>query len=113
MNRRTGPQVFPSPPLAALAGEGRALLGLCLCSAASRFVSSQNGSCDHDHFTARPARARVARREKGEAMPNICRPHDRPDLKQIVDRTMALFAVYTGATLSFFVKDFLFSDAPI
>jgi hypothetical protein len=44
-------------------------------------------------------------------MPNICRPHARPDLKQIVDRTMALFAVYTGATLSFFVKDFLFSDA--
>jgi len=43
-------------------------------------------------------------------MPNICSPNDNPDLKQIVDRTIALFAVYTGATLSFFVKDFLFSD---
>ena len=47
--------------------------------------------------------------KRGDAMP-VCTPHDRPDLKQIVDRTMALFAVYTGATLSFFVKDFLFSD---
>jgi hypothetical protein len=34
---------------------------------------------------------------------------DKPDFKFIVDRTIAVFAVYTGATLTFFVKDFLFS----
>jgi len=35
---------------------------------------------------------------------------DKPDFKLIVDRTIAVFAVYTGATLSFFVKDFLPSE---
>lgn len=38
-----------------------------------------------------------------------CHPHAMPDYKQIVEKTLALFAVYTGATLSFFFKDFLFS----
>jgi hypothetical protein len=38
-----------------------------------------------------------------------CDPNDAPDFKLIVDRTIAVFAVYTGATLSFYVKDFLFS----
>jgi len=42
-----------------------------------------------------------------------CHPHETPDYRQIVDRTIALFSVYTGATLSFFVKDFLFSDKNI
>ena len=41
----------------------------------------------------------------------VCKPLTEPDFKQIVDKALALFAVYTGATLSFFVKDFLFSDA--
>jgi hypothetical protein len=50
----------------------------------------------------------IASANLGDAM-GICQPNDNPDLKQIIDRTMALFAVYTGATLSFFVKDFLFS----
>jgi len=40
----------------------------------------------------------------------ICQPTGSPNFTQIVDKTIALFAIYTGATLSFFVKDFLFSD---
>lgn|SRR5262249_5058589 len=40
---------------------------------------------------------------------SICEPHADPDFKLIVDRALAVFAVYTGATLSFYVKDFLFS----
>jgi hypothetical protein len=42
---------------------------------------------------------------------SLCQPTQSPDFKQIVDRTIAVFAVFTGATLSFYVKDFLFSDA--
>jgi hypothetical protein len=38
-----------------------------------------------------------------------CHPHATPDYRQIVEKTLALFAIYTGATLSFFFKDFLFS----
>jgi hypothetical protein len=41
---------------------------------------------------------------------NLCQPHQTPDYKQIVEKTLALFGVYTGATLTFFIKDFLFSD---
>ncbi|MCC2111549.1 MAG: hypothetical protein KDJ16_05905 [Hyphomicrobiales bacterium] len=33
-----------------------------------------------------------------------------PDFGPIVDNAISLFAVYTGATLTFFVKDFLFAD---
>jgi hypothetical protein len=38
-----------------------------------------------------------------------CNPNQKPDFKLIVDRAVAVFAVYTGATLSFYVKDFLFT----
>lgn len=38
-----------------------------------------------------------------------CNPNQEPDFKLIVDRAVAVFAVYTGATLSFYVKDFLFT----
>jgi hypothetical protein len=38
-----------------------------------------------------------------------CSPNEKPDFKLIVDRAVAVFGVYTGATLSFYVKDFLFS----
>jgi hypothetical protein len=34
-------------------------------------------------------------------------PSDAPDFKQIVDKTLAVFAVFTGATFTFYVKDFL------
>ena len=33
-----------------------------------------------------------------------------PDFKQIVEKSLALFGVFTGATLSFYVKDFLLAD---
>jgi hypothetical protein len=39
--------------------------------------------------------------------------HDRnakPDFKQIVEKSLALFGVFTGVTLSFYIKDFLFGD---
>lgn len=39
----------------------------------------------------------------------FCEPNEQPDFKLIVDRTVAVFAVYTGATLSFYLKDFLFT----
>jgi hypothetical protein len=49
--------------------------------------------------------------QEGTVMPcDLCRPHTDPDYKQIVEKSLALFAIYTGATLTFFVKDFLFSD---
>jgi hypothetical protein len=38
----------------------------------------------------------------------ICDWNAEPDLKQIVEKTLALFGVFTGATLSFYVKDFVF-----
>lgn len=33
-------------------------------------------------------------------MASLCQPDEQPDFKLIVDRTIAVFAVYTGATLS-------------
>jgi hypothetical protein len=33
-----------------------------------------------------------------------------PDFKEIVDKSLVLFGVFTGATLSFYVKDFLLAD---
>jgi hypothetical protein len=42
---------------------------------------------------------------------SFCKPTDEPDFKLIVDRAVAVFGVYTGATLSFYVKDFLFHPA--
>jgi hypothetical protein len=32
-----------------------------------------------------------------------------PDFKQIVEKSLALFGVFTGVTLSFYIKDFLFA----
>ena len=41
-------------------------------------------------------------------------PGDKPpDFKQIVDKTIAVFAVFTGATLTFFVRDFLLKARPL
>jgi hypothetical protein len=37
-------------------------------------------------------------------------PGAEPDFKQIVDKSLVLFGVFTGATLSFYVKDFLLAD---
>lgn len=37
-------------------------------------------------------------------------PDAEPDFKQIVEKSLALFGVFTGATLSFYVKDFLLAD---
>lgn len=37
----------------------------------------------------------------------ICPPSEAPDFKQIVEKTLAVFAVFTGATFSFYVNDFL------
>ena len=34
----------------------------------------------------------------------------QPDFKQIVEKSLALFGVFTGVTLSFYIKDFLFGD---
>src|SRR5947209_11094758 len=36
----------------------------------------------------------------------ICPYSDAPDFKQIVDKVLAVFAVFTGATFTFFVNDF-------
>ncbi|WP_213738526.1 hypothetical protein [Bradyrhizobium sp. dw_411] len=33
-----------------------------------------------------------------------------PDFKQLVEKSLALFGVFTGVTLSFYIKDFLFGD---
>jgi hypothetical protein len=33
-----------------------------------------------------------------------------PDFKQIVEKSLALFGVFTGATLSFYIGDFLFAN---
>jgi hypothetical protein len=40
----------------------------------------------------------------------FCNPDAEPDFKQIVEKSLALFGVFTGATLSFYVKDFLLAD---
>jgi hypothetical protein len=37
-------------------------------------------------------------------------PDAEPDFKQIVEKSLVLFGVFTGATLSFYVKDFLLAD---
>jgi hypothetical protein len=34
----------------------------------------------------------------------------KPDFKQLVEKSLALFGVFTGVTLSFYIKDFLFGD---
>ncbi len=33
-----------------------------------------------------------------------------PDFKQLVEKSLALFGIFTGVTLSFYIKDFLFGD---
>ena len=38
----------------------------------------------------------------------LCELTGEPDFKPIVDKSIAIFAVYTGATLLFFVRNFLF-----
>jgi hypothetical protein len=40
----------------------------------------------------------------------ICDWSVKPDFKQIVDKSLTLFGVFTGVTLSFYIKDFLFVD---
>jgi hypothetical protein len=40
----------------------------------------------------------------------ISNPDVEPDFKQIVEKSLALFGVFTGVTLSFYIKDFLFVD---
>jgi uncharacterized membrane protein (DUF485 family) len=37
-------------------------------------------------------------------------PAKSPDYKQIVEKSISLFAVFTGATLSFYIGDFLFAN---
>jgi hypothetical protein len=47
------------------------------------------------------------------AMPivrRLCNWNATPDFKQIVEKSLALFGVFTGVTLSFYIKDFLFGD---
>ena len=39
----------------------------------------------------------------------ICDWNAVPDFKQIVEKSLALFGVFTGVTLSFYIKDFLFA----
>ncbi len=41
---------------------------------------------------------------------NLCDWGAAPDFKQIVEKSLALFGVFTGVTLSFYIKDFLFGD---
>jgi hypothetical protein len=43
-------------------------------------------------------------------MPMKCEAKHPQFFKQIVEKSLAVFAVFTGATLSFYVKDFLFSE---
>jgi hypothetical protein len=40
----------------------------------------------------------------------VCDCSVKPDFKQIVEKSLALFGVFTGVTLSFYIKDFLFGD---
>jgi hypothetical protein len=40
----------------------------------------------------------------------LCDCGATPDFKQIVEKSLALFGVFTGVTLSFYIKDFLFGD---
>ena len=40
----------------------------------------------------------------------LCDWDVKPDFKQIVEKSLALFGVFTGVTLSFYIKDFLFGD---
>jgi hypothetical protein len=40
----------------------------------------------------------------------LCDWNAKPDFKQIVEKSLALFGVFTGVTLSFYIKDFLFGD---
>jgi hypothetical protein len=40
----------------------------------------------------------------------IYNPDVQPDFKQIVEKSLTLFGVFTGVTLSFYIKDFLFVD---
>jgi hypothetical protein len=43
----------------------------------------------------------------------LCDWNAKPDFKQVVEKSLSLFGVFTGVTLSFFIKDFLFAvDAP-
>jgi hypothetical protein len=39
----------------------------------------------------------------------FCNTTAEPDFKQIVEKSLMLFGVFTGATLSFYIKDFLFA----
>lgn len=41
---------------------------------------------------------------------SLCRPESEPDFQPIVDKTLSVFAVYTGVVLTYFVRDYLFSD---
>jgi len=50
------------------------------------------------------------RQRVGETKAWLCDWRVEPDFKQIVEKSLALFGVFTGVTLSFYVKDFLFSD---
>jgi hypothetical protein len=45
-----------------------------------------------------------------EAKDWICDWSVKPDFKQIVEKSLTLFGVFTGVTLSFYIKDFLFVD---
>jgi hypothetical protein len=40
----------------------------------------------------------------------LCDWNVKPDFKQIVEKSLALFGVFTGVTLSFYIKDFLFGN---
>jgi len=37
-------------------------------------------------------------------------PSLEPDFKQIVEKSLSLFAVFTGVVMTFYIKDFLFGD---
>ncbi len=43
----------------------------------------------------------------------ICPSSEFPDFKQIVEKTLAVFAVFTGATFTFYVNDFLLVRKPL
>jgi hypothetical protein len=48
----------------------------------------------------------------GKAKGWICQWDATPDFKQIVEKSLALFGVFTGVSLSFYVKSFLFETTP-
>jgi hypothetical protein len=59
----------------------------------------------------RPDESSQVRAFRRSAM-QLCDWNAQPDFKQIVEKSLTLFGVFTGVTLSFYIKDFLFAVDP-